>query len=78
MRARKVVELAEQGELVVRMAPADRQYLLERLAKSVRILGRLVFFLALVFYFQQLGQSWSPYLSAACLLAAAVTLFRRR
>ena len=78
MRARKVVELAEQGELVVRMAPADRQYLLERVGKSVRILGRLIFFLAMAFYFQQLGQRWSLYVSVACLLAAGITLFRKR
>ncbi len=77
-KARKVVELAEQGELVVRMASADRHYLLERLGKHLHGLGRLIFFLALAFYFQQLQQGWTIYLSVACLAAAAVSLFRSR
>lgn len=78
MRARKVVELAEQGDLVVRMAPADRQYLLDRVGKYLRTLGWLIFFLALAFYFQQFEQSWALYLSVACLLAATVPLARSR
>ena len=77
-KARKVVELAEQGDLVVRMASADRHYLLERLGKHLHGLGRLIFFLALAFYFQQLQQGWAVYLSVACLIAAAVSLFRQR
>jgi predicted unusual protein kinase regulating ubiquinone biosynthesis (AarF/ABC1/UbiB family) len=77
-KARKVVELAEQGDLVVRMASADRDYLLERLGKYLHRLGLLIFFLALAFYFQQLQQSWAVYLSIACLIAAAVSLFRRK
>ncbi len=77
-KARKVVELAEQGELVVRMAIADRQYILERLAKHLRAIGWLIFFLALAFYFQQLQQWWSVYISAAALVAAAGVLFRHR
>ncbi|MDH3455105.1 MAG: AarF/UbiB family protein [Desulfuromonadales bacterium] len=77
-KARKVVELAEQGDLVVRMASADRNYLLERIGKSLRSLARLIFFLALAFYFQQQPQAWAGYLSAACLVAAAVVLIRQR
>ncbi len=76
-KARKVVELAEQGDLVVRMASADRDYLLERLGKYLHGLGRLIFLLALAFYFQQLQQDWAVYLSIACLFAAALSLFRR-
>lgn len=78
MRTRKVVELAEQGELVVRMAPADRQYLLDRVGKYLKTLGWLIFFLALAFYFQQLKQNWALYLSTLCLLAGLITLIRRR
>jgi predicted unusual protein kinase regulating ubiquinone biosynthesis (AarF/ABC1/UbiB family) len=77
-KARKVVELAEQGELVVRMASADRNYLLERIGKYLHSLGRLIFLLALAFYFQQLQQEWALYLSAACLIGAAVLLIRQR
>jgi hypothetical protein len=73
-----VIELAEQGELVVRMTSADRQYMLERLRKHLLALGRLIFFLALAFYFQQLQHWWSVYLSGAGLIAAAVVLFRHR
>ena len=77
-KTRKVVELAEQGDLVVRMASADRAFLLERLGKYLHGLGRLIFFLALAFYFQQLQQSWAVYFSVAFLIAAAVSLFRRK
>jgi predicted unusual protein kinase regulating ubiquinone biosynthesis (AarF/ABC1/UbiB family) len=77
-KARKVVELAEQGELVVRMSVADRQYILEHLKKHLQAISRLIFFLALAFYFQQLPQVWSVYLAVSCLLAAAVVLFRQR
>lgn len=77
-KARKVVELAEQGELVVRMASADRQFMLERLGKHLHTLCWLIFFLALAFYFQQLQHRWSVYLSGAGLIAAAVVLFRYR
>ncbi|MBW2511525.1 MAG: AarF/ABC1/UbiB kinase family protein, partial [Deltaproteobacteria bacterium] len=77
-KARKVVELAEQGELVVRMASADRQFILERLGKHLHALCWLIFFLALAFYFQQLQHWWSVYLSGAGLIAAAVVLFRYR
>ena len=77
-KARKVVELAEQGELVVRMSAADRHYILERLKKHLQAIGQLIFFLALGFFFQQLPQVWSVYLAVACLFAAAVVLFRQR
>jgi len=77
-KARKVVELAEQGELVVRMASADRQFMLQRLGKHLHALCWLIFFLALAFYFQQLQHWWSVYPSGAGLIAAAVVLFRYR
>lgn len=76
IKTRKVIELAEQGDLVVRMAAADRQYLLERVGVYLRSLGRLIFFLALAFYFQQLQQPWAIYLSVACLLVAALIIFK--
>jgi len=78
IKARKVIELAEQGDLVVRMATADREYLLERLGKYLRKLGWLLFFLALAFYFQKLHQQWADYLSAGCLLLSALTLLRKK
>jgi len=77
IKARKVIELAEQGELVVRMAAADRRFLLERLARYLRALGWLIFFLALAFYFQQLPQQWAVYLSVASLMLALLTLRRQ-
>jgi len=77
-KTRKVIELAEQGELVVRMSTADRKYLLERLDKYLRRLGWLIFFLALAFYFQQLQLEWADYLSAGCLLLALLTLVRKK
>jgi hypothetical protein len=78
IKARKVIELAEQGDLVVRMATADREYMLERLGKYLRQLGWLIFFLALAFYFQQLPQQWAGYLSAACLLLSALILVKKK
>ena len=77
MKARRVVELAEQGELVVRMAAADRHFLLEQVGKHLRTLCRLIFFLGLAFYFQQLPQSWAIYLSIGCLLAAGLTMLKK-
>ena len=66
------------GDLVVRMAAADRQFLLTRLAKYLRTFGWLIFFLALAFYFQRLPQQWASYLSVVSLLLAALVLKRVR
>ncbi len=77
MKTRRVIELAEQGELVVRMADADRRFLLERLAKYLRALGTLIFFIALAFYLQQLQQQWAIYVSVASLVLAALSLRRQ-
>lgn len=76
-KARRVVDLADRGDLVVRMASADRQYLLARLAGQLRRLGWLLFWLALAFYMQRLNTSWSPYSSAACLVLAALLLLKK-
>ncbi|SEA79397.1 Predicted unusual protein kinase regulating ubiquinone biosynthesis, AarF/ABC1/UbiB family [Desulfuromusa kysingii] len=77
-KARKVVELAEQGDLIVRMAPADRQYLLEQMSKHLRTLGWLIFFLGGAFYFQRQPQSWATYLSIAALIAAAIVMLKKK
>jgi predicted unusual protein kinase regulating ubiquinone biosynthesis (AarF/ABC1/UbiB family) len=77
MKARRVVELAEQGDLVVRMADADRRFLMERLMKYLKTLGWLIFFLALAFYLQQLQQQWAIYLSVGSLVLAAMSLKRQ-
>jgi predicted unusual protein kinase regulating ubiquinone biosynthesis (AarF/ABC1/UbiB family) len=76
-RMRKVFELAEQGDLAVRMSVADRQFLLERLGRSVRLLGILIFFLGLAFYFQQLQSQWALLFSVMSLIAAGSTLVRK-
>ncbi|WP_321368476.1 AarF/UbiB family protein [uncultured Desulfuromusa sp.] len=77
IKARKVIELAEQGDLVVRMTPADRQYLLTHMGKNLRSLSRLIFCLGLAFYFHFLQQSWSHYISIGCLLAAAFIILKK-
>lgn len=77
MRARRVIELAEQGDLVVRMADADRRFLMERLMKYLRTIGWLIFFLALAFYLQQLQEQWAIYMSFVSLTMAAYTLKRQ-
>ncbi|MGW8313178.1 MAG: ABC1 kinase family protein [Desulfuromonadales bacterium] len=77
IKARRVVELAEQGDLTVRMASADRAFLLAQLSKQMRRIGWLIFFLALAFYLQLLGLQWALYLSVVSLLLAALTLRRR-
>ena len=76
MKARRVVELAEQGDLVVRMASADRAFLLVQLARQLRRIGWLIFFLALAFYLQLLELPWTHYLSVVSFLFAALTLRR--
>ncbi|MDY0190027.1 MAG: AarF/UbiB family protein [Desulfuromonas sp.] len=75
-KARQVIELAEQGDLVVRMASCDRQYMLEHVGKQLRRITLVIFYLGLAFYFQLLPQSWSLYPSIICLLAAALTVFK--
>lgn len=77
-KARKVIEMAEQGELVVRMASADRRYLVERLNKGLYGLARVLLFLAMAFYFQQLSHDWAMLLSAGCLVMAALSTFRMK
>lgn len=77
MKARRIIEMAEQGDLVVRMATADRQYLLGQIGKYLRTLSWLIFYLSLAFYFQLLQQSWAIYISIGCLLAAAITVLKK-
>ncbi len=77
-KARQVIELAEQGDLVVRMAGSDRQYMLEQVGKHLRTVTWLIFYLGLAFYFQFMPQSWSLYPSIICLIAAAITVFKKR
>ncbi|MBN1957232.1 MAG: AarF/ABC1/UbiB kinase family protein [Desulfuromonadales bacterium] len=76
-KARRVIDLADQGDLVVRMSTADRRYLLDHLGRYLRTLGWLLFWLALAFYFQRLQQQWSLYVSVGCLCAAALLLLKR-
>jgi hypothetical protein len=59
------------------MASADRSFLLAQLAKQLRRIGWLIFFLALAFYLQSLELQWALYLSVASLLLAALTLKRQ-
>ena len=77
IKARKIVDMAEQGDFVVRMSSADRSFLLLRIGRYFRRIGWLIFWLALAFYLQQLSQKWALYPSLACLAAAAFILRRR-
>jgi predicted unusual protein kinase regulating ubiquinone biosynthesis (AarF/ABC1/UbiB family) len=52
-QARTVIDQAQQGDLTVRMARPDRDYLVKKMGKQLRRLGLMIFFLALAFYFQQ-------------------------
>jgi ubiquinone biosynthesis protein len=77
-KARRVVERAEQGELVVRMASADRAYILTRLTRQLRRLGWMLFFLGLAFYLQRLAFQYALTLSIISLIMAALTLRPQR
>lgn len=77
IKTRKVIELAEQGELTVRMAPADRDYLLQHLAGYARRFLWLVFFIAAAFYLLLLDQEWSRPGSALCLLLALFFMIKK-
>ncbi len=77
IKTRKVIELAEQGELTVRMAPSDRDYLLQRLTAYGRRFLWLVFFVALAFYLLLLDQAWSGYGSVVCLLLALFMVVKK-
>ena len=76
-KARKVIELAEQGDLVVRMSSADRTFLLGQLSRALRRIGWLIFWLALAFYFLQLDFAQATWISAACLLLAVLVLRKK-
>ncbi len=69
-RTRKLVELAEQGELTVRMARADRQFFIEHFGVRFRALAKLIFFLALAFYFLFIPADWASLVSIGSLLLA--------
>ena len=60
------------------MANADRAYLLAQLARQLRRVGWLIFFLALAFYLQRLQLQWTLHLSFVSLLLAALSLMRRQ
>ncbi len=77
IKTRRLIELAEQGELVVRLATDDRKYLLGRVSAQLQRLGWLIFLLALAFYFQQLRMEWSHYASGGCFVAALGALRRK-
>jgi predicted unusual protein kinase regulating ubiquinone biosynthesis (AarF/ABC1/UbiB family) len=77
IKTRKVIELAEQGELTVRMAPADREYLLNRLALYARRFLWLIFWLALAFYLLLLDVPWSGYGSGICMLLALFLIVKK-
>lgn len=76
-KARRVIDLADQGDLVVRMSASDRRYLLDRVGGYLRKLGWLLFWLALAFYFQRLAQQWALYGSIFCLCAAALLVLKK-
>ena len=78
IKTRKIIELAEQGELVVRMSAADRSFLLGRIGRSFRVIGWLIFWLALAFYFQQMPWKWTLYPSLASLVIAALLLKKEK
>lgn len=77
-RTRRVMELAEQGDLTVRMARADRQFFVEQMGFYLRNLGKMLFFLALAFYFHQYQTPWSAGISILCLVLAAWNLRKKR
>jgi len=70
-QARTVIEQAQQGDLTVRMARPDRDYLVEKMGRQLRRLGLMIFFLALAFYFQQLSIRSGTLLSISSLVLAA-------
>ncbi|MBD1399935.1 AarF/UbiB family protein [Pelovirga terrestris] len=70
-QARTVIEQAQQGDLTVRMARPDRDYLVEKVSKQLRRLGLMIFFLALAFYFQQWLNQPGTVLSVISLALAA-------
>ncbi len=77
-QARNVVEQAQQGDLTVRMARSDRDYLIEKTGKHLRRLGLMIFFLALAFYFHQWTGRPGTLLSVASLILAAWMLRDKR
>jgi predicted unusual protein kinase regulating ubiquinone biosynthesis (AarF/ABC1/UbiB family) len=77
-KARQIIELAHQGDLALRLSPADRDYLMAAVNKHMRRLGWLIFWLALAFYLLLLQAPWSTPLSGVCLLLAGFVLLRKK
>jgi predicted unusual protein kinase regulating ubiquinone biosynthesis (AarF/ABC1/UbiB family) len=77
-RARQIIELAHQGDLALRLSPADRDYLMAAVNKHMRRLGWLIFWLALAFYLLLLQAPWSTPLSGVCLLLSGFVLLRKK
>ncbi|MFO7765391.1 MAG: AarF/UbiB family protein [Pelovirga sp.] len=77
-QARKVIEQAEQGDLTVRMARPDRDFLIAKMSSSLHRLGLMIFFLALAFYFQQWVGRVGSLLSIFSLLIAAWMLREKK
>lgn len=77
IKTRRVIDLAEQGELTVRMSAADREYLLARLGGYVRLLGWLLFWLGLAFFLARIEAEWSLPAAVLCFLIAGGLLVRK-
>lgn len=72
VKTRRVIELAEQGELVVRISREDRTYLERILSRHLKTLGGLIFLLAVAFYLRDSPYDWAESASWAALTASAI------
>lgn len=76
VKTRRVIELAEQGELAVRMSKEDRQYLLYALQRYWKTLGGLLFWLAMAFYLREQPYPWGNTTSWVAMSIAGIIALR--
>jgi predicted unusual protein kinase regulating ubiquinone biosynthesis (AarF/ABC1/UbiB family) len=74
VKARRVVEQAEQGDMVVRISAADRSYIVSSVARYLRTVCWLLFWFGLAFYLQLSAVAYATHLSALCLGCAVVVM----
>ncbi|MGM0417029.1 MAG: ABC1 kinase family protein [Thermodesulfobacteriota bacterium] len=74
VRARRVIEQAEQGDMVVRVSPADRNYMVTRVGRYLRAMCWLLFWFGLALFLQQYEGTAASRGSLVCVGAAVVVM----
>ncbi|MDY0186008.1 MAG: AarF/UbiB family protein [Desulfuromonadaceae bacterium] len=80
VRARRVIEQAEQGDMVVRISGADRAYIVNSVGRYLRSVCWLLFWFGLAFFMQQHGTETArtgSYISLGGAVVVMLNLLRK-